>query len=177
MRIIAGKYKSRRIPDDRLRHTRPTTDFARSGLFNMIAHRMPIEGIQALDLFAGSGGIGFELLSRGADHVLMIDNDRQSIQYLKKTAALLQVGNITIQRADVIRFLKSCHTLYPLVVADPPFNRSKEFYLSLIELVLNHALSKGGIFILEHSSRLSFADHPRFAESRRFGNIAFSFFS
>jgi 16S rRNA (guanine(966)-N(2))-methyltransferase RsmD len=177
MRIIAGKYKSRRIPDDRLKHTRPTTDFARSGLFNMIAHRMPIEGIQALDLFAGSGCIGFELLSRGAAHVVMIDNDRQSIQYLKKTAALLQAENLSIQRADVMRFLKSCRTLYPLVVADPPFNSSKEFYLMLIDLVLSHALSKGGYFILEHSASVSFADHPRFAESRRFGNIAFSFFS
>jgi 16S rRNA (guanine(966)-N(2))-methyltransferase RsmD len=177
MRIIAGKYKSRRIPDSKLRHTRPTTDFARTGLFSMIEHRSDLTGIHALDLFAGTGSIGFELLSRGCERVTMIDNDRYSIIHLKKTTALLQDKKADVIQTDVIRFLKSCRPVYQLIIADPPFDYGNDSYKNLIELTLKNALAAQGLFILEHQATVQFSGHNHFMESRRFGNVAFSFFA
>lgn len=177
MRIISGKYKGRRIPDSMLRHTRPTTDFARTGLFSMLEHRMDLNGIHALDLFAGTGSIGFELLSRGCAHATFIDNDKHSIVHLKKTAALLQEIKAEIIQTSVIRFLKSCRPSYQLVIADPPFDYTNESYQNLIELIMKNALTEKGLFILEHQASADFSGHTHCVETRRFGNVAFSFFA
>lgn len=177
MRIITGKYKGRIIPETALPHTRPTTDFARTGLFSMLEHRMNLEGIKALDLFSGTGSIGFELLSRGCEQVTMVDSDNRSILHLKKTAELLQVSNAVIVKAEVMRFLKSDKMLFDLVIADPPFYTDFEIYENLIQLVMNRAVQKNGIFILEHHPSVNFETMEHFKESRRFGNVAFSFFA
>ncbi len=177
MRIISGKYKSRRIPDTLLRHTRPTTDFARTGLFSMLEHRLNFEEVSALDLFAGTGSIGFELLSRGCDQVTMIDSDKRSILHLRKTSEMLGEKNAVIIHSEVIRFLKTCAPVYSLVFADPPFDFGKELYENLIELVMGNALTEHGLFILEHQAADGFERQKYFQESRRFGNVAFSFFA
>lgn len=177
MRIISGKYKGRRIPASVLRHTRPTTDFARTGLFSMIEHRMELPGTNALDLFAGTGSIGFELLSRGCSRVTIIDNDKHSIIHLKKTAQLLEEENAVIIQSEVIRFLKTCDPVYHLVIADPPFDCGPEFYNHLISQVMERALIREGLFVLEHQASVGFESHKHFRESRRFGNVAFSFFA
>lgn len=177
MRIISGKYKSRRIPDTLLRHTRPTTDFARTGLFSMLEHRLNFEEVNALDLFAGTGSIGFELLSRGCDQVTMIDSDKRSIVHLRKTAEMLDEKNAVIIHSEVIRFLKTCEPVYSFVFADPPFDYGKELYEKLIALVMEKTLTKHGLFILEHQAADKFESQNYFQESRRFGNVAFSFFA
>lgn len=177
MRIISGKYKSRKLPDTLLRHTRPTTDYARTGLFSMIEHRLNINGIIALDLFAGTGSVGFELLSRGCNQVTMIDSDKHSIIHLRKTAEMLSEENAVIIHSDVFRFLKTCKPVYDLVFADPPFESGKELYHRLTDSVMNNALSEKGIFILEHQAADEFERQKYFKESRRFGNVAFSFFA
>lgn len=177
MRIISGKYKGRKIPDTVLRHARPTTDFARTGLFSMIEHRMDLEGVNALDLLSGTGSIGFELLSRGCEQVTMIDSDKRSIVHLRKTAEMLGEENAVIIQSEVIRFLKTCEPVYNLVFADPPFNFGNDLYEKLIELVLEKALTENGLFILEHQASVKFEEQKYFKETRRFGNVAFSFFA
>lgn len=177
MRIISGKLKGRKIPDTLLRHTRPTTDFARTGLFSMIEHRKELDGVMALDLFAGTGSIGFELLSRGCAKVTMVDSDKRSILHLKKTAELLHEENAVIIQSEVFRFLKSEEQEYDLIFADPPFDAGDDFYVKLISSVMEKALNSNGLFILEHQASESFSANQFFNESRRFGNVAFSFFA
>ncbi len=177
MRIISGKYKSRKIPDTWLRHTRPTTDFARTGLFSMMEHRLNVEGTHALDLFAGTGSIGFELLSRGCERVTMLDSDKRSILHLKKTAEMFEEENAVIIHSEAFRFLKTCQPVYDLVFADPPFDFGYELYEKLIELVMEKSFTQNGLFVLEHQATDKFEEQKYFTESRRFGNVAFSFFA
>ncbi len=170
-------YRGRGLPSGYLKDTRPTTDFARSGLFNMLRSRIQINGISALDLFAGTGSVGFELVSAGAAHVVFVDESKECIKFMKKAAILFPQADIEIIHSEVFRVLKNRQSQFDIVFADPPFELKREKYKLLISLVLKTCLKPGGLLILEHFYKEKFDSSPDFTESRSFGNSTFSFFA
>ena len=154
---------------------RPTTDFAREGLFNVLANTYDFNGLVILDLFAGTGSVGFEFASRGASRVDMVEINTGTIAYLRHTCKELGMDNVRIFGSDVSRYLSRCRSHYDLVFADPPYEM--DIIPALPELVLNaDILFKAGWFILEHGKRNSFGHHPAFRDLRRYGSVHFSFF-
>lgn len=155
---------------------RPTTDFAKTGLFNILRNRFSLEEMKCLDLFAGTGNITFELCSEGSNDVTAIDVSEKCIAYIRKVSATLQEPGIHVMRADVFEFLKRCHTRYDLIFADPPYERKDKSQIH--ELISSRGLlNPGGVFILEHQSKETFSDLKGFESVRTYGNVAFSFFS
>lgn len=154
---------------------RPTTDFAREGLFNVLSNRYDFEQITVLDLFAGTGSISFEFASRGAVEVHLIEKDQRHVIGIKCIIKQLGFTNIKPVHIDARVFLKICTTRYDIIFADPPYDLG---WLSDIpDLVLDSGVMKDdGIFILEHPRRMIFDDHPAFFEHRSYGGVNFSFF-
>ncbi len=179
-RIIAGKWKAKRISAPKNFEVRPTTDFAKEALFSILEHRYDIDSISVLDLFAGIGSIALEFASRGCQDVTSVEMNIKHTAFINSTAAELGMAlQINVQRADVYDWLKKNRTKksYELVFADAPFDVTDEKkYHELISLVLNNSfLKENGTFVLEHQSRLKL-EHPNLIESRKYGNITFSFF-
>ncbi len=176
MRIVSGYLKGRRFTPPTQLKARPTTDFAKEGLFNLLSNRMDLEDILVLELFAGSGSMGLEFVSRGASRVTGVEISAQHIGYIKKICQELGVNNYFLQRADVFKFIEQDSGTYHLIFADPPY-QLKELPL-LPQLILDkQLLHKDGIFILEHGREHHFDHHPHFVEERKYGNVHFSFFS
>ncbi len=175
MRIISGIYKGRHIPVPRSFKARPTTDFAREGLFNVLANTYDFKGLTVLDLFAGTGSIGLEFASRGAAHVDMVEIDARTAEFIQRTTGRLGISNVRVIRSDVAKYLRQCRTSYDLIFADPPYGL--EMIPLLPDLVLNtEILVENGWFILEHGKNNSFAHHPQFQELRTYGSVHFSIF-
>jgi 16S rRNA (guanine(966)-N(2))-methyltransferase RsmD len=154
---------------------RPTTDFAKEALFDILNNRIDYEETSVLDLFAGTGSITYEFASRGAKDITAIDINRRCQEFIRTTAATFGFSNITTVRADVFAFLGFCKVQYDLVFADPPYDMKN---ISLLpDLIFNNKLlNDGGLFILEHSRDLNFSKHPAFMEHRNYGKVNFSFF-
>lgn len=179
MRIIAGEYRGRRFTAPKNLETRPTTDFAKEGLFNVLNHRFYFQDLKILDLFAGIGSISLEFISRGVQEVTAVEHNSTCCKFITETANLLQVDNINIIKSDVYKFLEdnALQRRFDLIFADPPFNTEEKDYEKLIEFIFNEQwLSEKGIFILEHSKRGNFQSEPRFQEEKKYSNIKFSFF-
>jgi 16S rRNA (guanine966-N2)-methyltransferase len=174
VRIISGKYKGRRIP---VRHnfpSRPTTDFAKENLFNILNNHFDFEGLKVLDLFAGTGSISYEFASRGA-LVDLIELDYRSYQFIRSTIEMLKMENIKPYRGDVFRVISKIKSQYDLVFADPPYQMKN--IGDLPDLVIsNHLMDAEGWFILEHSDQIRFNSHPHFKEIREYGSVNFSIF-
>jgi 16S rRNA (guanine966-N2)-methyltransferase len=175
LRIIGGKYKGRRIVPSSNFKARPTTDFAREGLFNILSNRVDFETIDVLDLFAGTGSISYEFASRGAFSVHLIDKDPRHIAGIKRIIRDLSISNIKPVHIDVMAYLKACTVKYDIVFADPPYELSwlKELPDRVLE---SNVLKENGFFILEHPRGLSFTEHKSFFEHRNYGGVNFSFF-
>src|SRR6201986_3004564 len=110
MRIIGGEMGGRRVnPPAQMPHTRPTTDIAKEGLFNILENNLTLEGIRTLDLFGGTGSISYELASRGAAHLTVIEKDRKMYDFISKTAQVLGIRNLQVLQADVFRYLQACN--------------------------------------------------------------------
>lgn len=175
MRVIRGKYKSRRFSPPKNFPSRPTTDYAKESLFNIIENRLYIEGIAVLDLFAGTGNISLEFLSRGASRVLSIDNHYVSYKYMKKTQSELKETTWTILKQDVFKFIPKLEQRFDLIFADPPFGLKD--VLSLPELISSsNLLEEDGVLIIEHGRETDFSHHAFFEEIRKYGGVNFSFF-
>jgi 16S rRNA (guanine(966)-N(2))-methyltransferase RsmD len=175
MRIISGKFKGRRISAPTNITARPTTDFAKEGLFNILNNRIDFEGIEVLDLFAGTGGIGIEFVSRDCNSVISIEENDRHCTFIRKVCAELKINNLTLMKTDVFKFISSCRTQFDMIFADPPYELEK---LSTIpDLIFSNNLLKAeGLFVLEHSSKNSFTEHPNFVDHRHYGSVNFSFF-
>ena len=180
MRIITGKYKGRHFDVPRTFKARPTTDFAKENIFNVLVQYIDFDGATALDLFSGTGSISLELLSRGCSQVVSVEMDRDHHRFIqdcvkKLTANTGSVPQVIPIRGEVFRFLKSCKQQYDLIFADPPY-ALKEL-ATLPDIIFEKQLLKEeGIFVLEHGKDYDFSQHPHFVEHRQYGSVNFSIF-
>ena len=176
MRIIGGKYKGRRITPPYGLKARPTTDFAKEALFNILANRVDFESVSVLDLFSGTGSISFEFASRGAEVVHLVEKEPKQIAAIRSVINQIGISNIIPYHADTRAYLKTCDFRYDIIFADPPYDLP--WLKELPGLVLNAGILKGnGFFILEHPKKMSFGEHEGFFEHRSYGSVNFSFFA
>lgn len=175
MRIISGFLKGRKIEPPKDFTARPTTDFAREGLFNMLFNRIDIGGAKVLDLFSGSGTVGFEFVSRGAAEVISVDSDMSVIKFIRKKAEEFNTPQLRPFRFDALQYIARAGTTFDIVFCDPPFER--ENLNEIPDAVFERGiLKKDGLLILEHEDGISFETHPRYLEDRSYGRVKFSFF-
>ena len=176
MRIVGGKYRNRRIVPPKGIEARPTTDYAKEGLFNILHHSAALEGIRVLDLFAGTGSISLEFLSRGAEHVTAVKLDAKLFAHLKRTCEALEETSWHLVKSDVFAFLRSHRGTYDIVFADPPFYM--EGTARLPTLVQEAGLlGPDGLLIVEHPKDTDMSAHPWFTKQRTYGAVHFSFFT
>lgn len=173
MRIITGQYKGRHFDIPRSFKARPTTDFAKENIFNVLMGYINFEGSSALDLFAGTGSISLELLSRGCNDVVSVEMDRDHVTFIKQCVAKLGTMDHTLVRADAFRFLKSCKKQFDFIFADPPY--ALPTLPEILDKVLP-LLKEDGVFVFEHGKQYDFSNHPRFVEHRAYGSVNFSLF-
>lgn len=175
MRIVGGKYRNRRLHPPKEMDARPTTDFAKEGLFNVLHHSIPLEGIRVLDLFAGTGNISLEFLSRGASEVISVDQDRKLFDFMQRTARELNEQGWRMVKSDVFAFLRAHRAQYDIVFADPPFHM--EAIETIPPLVRGAGLvGNDGLLIIEHQDKLDLSHIEGFQQTRKYGLIHFSFF-
>ena len=176
MRIISGKYGRRRFDVPSSFSARPTTDFAKENIFNVLSNLIDFEGLDALDLFAGTGSISFELLSRGCRQVTSVEKNNAHASFIAKVAKELKTSDLNLIRGDVFRYIQSVPSeSFDFIFADPPY-ALKELP-DIPDLIFQyHLLKPEGIFVLEHGKGLSFESHPCFSEHRHYGSVNFSFF-
>lgn len=176
MRIISGKYKGRRFQLPKGLKARPTTDFAKEGLFNILSNRMDFEELRVLDLFSGTGSIAFEFVSRGAARVTCVEQYSLHTKFINSVAKTLnEDAVVNVIQGDVYRFIEKGAGEYDLIFADSPF--ADERLSSIPEKIFKtNLLAKDGILIVEHSSKTDLSKHPFFDEKRTYGNVNFSIF-
>ena len=176
MRIITGAYGGRKInPPSKMPHTRPTTDIAKEGLFNILQHKLSIEGMKTLDLFGGTGSISFELASRGAAPLTVVEKDSQMYEFIKKTAELFQIQDFNVIKMDVFKFISQCTEQFDFIFAGPPYAllTIDELPIKVFEKKL---LTPGGWFVLEHTPRNDYKKSPFYKTEKNYGTTVFSFF-
>lgn len=177
MRIIAGQYKGRKfIPPAKNWPTRPTTDFAKEGLFNILNNKIDFEETIMLDLFGGTGSHGYEFISRGCLDATYVDNFAGCVAFVSKTAEELKISDkIKVVKSDVFKFLEFNSKQFDYIFAGPPYPLPQ--LKTLPDLVFRYnTLAEGGLFVLEHSSLQDFRLHARYVEERHYGEAIFSFF-
>lgn len=176
MRIIGGEFGGRRInPPAHMPHTRPTTDVAKEGLFNILQNNISLEGIKTLDLFGGTGSISFELASRGASDITIIEKDPVMFEFIRNTVAQLHLENIKVMRMDVFRFIEQCNEQFDFIFAGPPYALGN--IDELPRLIFERKLLKNkGWFVLEHTPRNDYKKFPFYKTERNYGTTVFSIF-
>lgn len=175
MRIISGRLKGRVLRNDPHLPVRPTTDFARTGLFNILNNLCYFDEIKFLDLFAGTGAIGLEAWSRGCEDVTMVDQEGKCIKYIDQHLTGFGIKGIRLHKAEVKSFCHISRLQYDVIFADPPYE--SPFLQEIPDWIFgNQLLEKEGIFILEHSESHDFSSHPHFSYMRKYGSVRFSFF-
>ncbi|WP_299104789.1 RsmD family RNA methyltransferase [uncultured Tenacibaculum sp.] len=177
MRIISGKYKSKRITAPKNLPVRPTTDMAKEALFNILNNLFYFEGISVLDLFSGTGNISYEFASRGTENIYAVDAHYACIKFINQTAKDLDV-DITTFKSDVYKFLGKTNLSTDVIFADPPYDFEENQFLKIADLVFeNKLLNEDGVLIIEHSKQTNLSEHPQFSYEKRYGGNVFSFFS
>uniref|UniRef100_A0AB33J5N2 RsmD family RNA methyltransferase n=1 Tax=Prevotella sp. GTC17254 TaxID=3236794 RepID=A0AB33J5N2_9BACT len=175
MRIITGIYKGRHFEIPRSFKARPTTDFAKENIFNVMQGYLDFEDACALDLFAGTGSISLELVSRGCRQVVSVEADRDHANFIRQCFQKLGTDKNILVRGDVFRFVKKCHQQFDFIFADPPY--SLPDLETIPDLVLQQdLLAEGGIFVFEHGKHNDFSAHPCFIDHRAYGSVNFSIF-
>lgn len=175
MRIIRGKYGRRRFDVPSNISARPTTDFARENIFNVLENLTDLEDADCLDLFAGTGAISFEFLSRECHHVTAVEKAATQWRFISQVAQRLNVDNFTLIRGDVFRFVVTCTGKFDIIFADPPYDLPR--FGEIPSLILgSKMLREGTIFVIEHSRNYDFSNLPHFLEHRVYGSVNFSIF-
>ena len=177
MRVISGKYKRRTFEVPRTFKARPTTDFAKENLFNVLTNLVDFDECDSvLDLFAGTGSISLEFVSRGCEKVISVEREPSHHAFIYKVKEQLGEKGWIPLRADVFRYIEKCHDKFDLIFADPPYALTR--LAELPDLIFGKGmLSDDGMLILEHGKDHSFAEHPHFIQERVYGSVHFSFFS
>lgn len=175
MRIIGGKLRGKMITPPQGYKARPTTDFAKEGLFNILNNEYEMDGLKVLDLFGGTGAISYEFASRGAGRVYCVEMLPLHANFIKSQAARFGMDNLTVVRHNVFEFLEICHEKFDIIFADPPY--ALDGLATLPDKVFSQdILHPGAYFILEHPEEFNFEKHPYFCKERKYGNVHFSFF-
>ena len=175
MRIISGNFKGRRFNPPKNLPVRPTTDFAKESLFNVLNNIVDFEELTVLDLFSGTGSISLEFASRNAGSITSVDLNFRCIEYIRKNSRELKISNHQVIRANVFKFISSHRQKYDLIFADPPYDLKE---LSQIPdlIFTNNLLEDDGLLIVEHPKAYDFKDFNHFYQHRKYGNVNFSFF-
>lgn len=176
MRIISGKYKSKRINAPKNLPTRPTKDIAKEALFNIINNLYYYEDLSVIDLFAGIGSISFEFASRGVHQIISVDKHYGCVKFIRSISEELNL-NINTIKSDVYKFLKNTDSKADIIFADPPYNFTDEQFLAIYTLVFEKKLlQENGLLIIEHSKATDLSNTKHFSFNKRYGDSVFSFF-
>jgi 16S rRNA (guanine966-N2)-methyltransferase len=176
MRIISGKFGGRKIsPPAKMPHTRPTTDIAKEGLFNILQNRISFEGINTLDLFGGTGCISYELASRGAEDLTIVEKDPIMHAFIKKNIEMLGIENAKVLKMDIFNFLNTCTTSFDFIFAGPPYALGSIDEIPKI-IIEKKLIASEGLFVLEHTPRNNYEKFKGFQFVRNYGTTLFSFF-
>ena len=176
MRVIAGKYRHRRFDVPKTFKARPTTDFAKENLFNVLSNYVDFEEVHtALDLFAGTGSISLELLSRGCGRVVSVEKDYKHYQFIRRVAREIGDPQWTVVIGDVFKYIQHCHDTFDIIFADPPYALPTIADLP-VTMLESGLLAPGGLFILEHGKTNDFSTNPHLIDHREYGSVNFSFF-
>jgi 16S rRNA (guanine966-N2)-methyltransferase len=176
MRIISGTHGGRRIqPPANMPHTRPTTDIAKEGLFNILQNQLDFEDLVTLDLFGGTGCISYELASRGVQDLTIVEMDTKMYDFIKKTATEFKFENFKVVKSEVFSYINSCTNQYDFIFAGPPYALTTINDLP-IKIFEKGLLKPGGIFILEHTPRNDFRKYEHYVKERNYGTTIFSSF-
>lgn len=176
MRIISGVRKSHIIKPPKNLKVRPTTDYSKESLFNILNVNFNISDLEVLDLFSGTGNISFEFASRGCKKIICVDNTFNCFNYIKQEIRNLEFIQMKAVRANALNFLKKTDDKFDIIFADPPY-KFKDYNQLIEEIFQRKILKWNGWFILEHSSENSFMEHINFKEKRKYGQSTFSFFT
>ena len=176
MRIISGEHGGRKFnPPAKMPYTRPTTDIAKEGLFNVLQHQFDFEELKTLDLFGGTGSISYELASRGAKDITIVEKDSSMYEFIKKTSKELRLENVTILKLDVFKFIERCTEKFDFIFAGPPYALTNIDDLPKL-IFEKKILNKKGWFVLEHTARNDYKSFPHFRSERNYGDTVFSTF-
>jgi 16S rRNA (guanine(966)-N(2))-methyltransferase RsmD len=176
MRIIGGNMGGRKVvPPAKMPYTRPTTDVAKEGLFNVLENNLPIQGLKTLDLFGGTGSISYELASRGATDQTIVEKDTQMYEFIKKTISELKLSGCKVVKMDVFRYIEQCAEKFDFILAGPPY--ALQNIDDLPRLIFEKQLLKpGGWFVLEHTPRNDYKNVSYYKAERKYGTTIFSIF-
>jgi 16S rRNA (guanine966-N2)-methyltransferase len=176
MRIISGKHKGRRLVAPKNLPVRPTTDMCKESLFNILNNYFNFHGLKVLDLFSGTGNISYEFGSRGAGPITSVDGDFGCVNFIKKTATVLDL-DITALKSDVFKFLEKSKASYDIIFADPPYDLGQEQFEKIIQIIFeNKILEEDGMLIVEHSKHTKLDHMMHFSFAKNYGGSVFSFY-
>lgn len=176
MRIISGTLGGRRIhPPANMPHTRPTTDIAKEGLFNILQNTIDFESLKSLDLFGGTGAITYELASRGVPDLTIVEKDNAMAAFIQKNLQQLGLDGVKLVKSEVFRFIETCKQSFSFIFAGPPYALTTIDDLPL-KIFQHGLLLPGGVFVLEHTPRNNYESNPHFVKARNYGTTVFSFF-
>lgn len=176
MRIVSGTLKGKRITAPKKLPVRPTTDFAKEALFNILNNHYHFSGLQVLDLFSGTGNIAYEFGSRGADAIISVDAHYECVKFINKTSEELDLP-ITTVKSDVFKYLSATTSTSDIIFADPPYDFDVDSLQRMVEITFEkNLLKEDGVLIIEHSKKIDLSHLDHFTENRKYGNSVFSFF-
>lgn len=175
MRIISGKNKGRKIVAPANIPVRPTTDMAKESLFNILNNLINLDGLDILDLFAGTGNISYEFASRGCKSITSVDSNIQCTRFIEDTSEKLNFENLTVIRSDAKRFLDNAFSKWDVIFADPPYTMEETGFITKITHD-RQLLNPDGLLIIEHNEVKDFSKHEGFFDHRKYGKVNFSFF-
>ena len=176
MRIIGGEHGGRKFnPPSRMPYTRPTTDIAKEGLFNVLQHNLDFEELKTLDLFGGTGNISYELASRGVKDLTIVEKDSNMYEYIKKTASSLRIENLKAIKMDVFKYIDTCKDQFDFIFAGPPYALTNIDDIPRV-IFEKQLLKKQGWFVLEHTPRNDYKSFPYFKNEKNYGTTVFSIF-
>ena len=175
MRVISGSLGGRRFNPPQLANTRPTTDFGKTGLFNILNNHIDFEEVSFLDLFSGTGSISYEFASRGCKNILAIDQDQQCVKFISKMIQEWKLEGMEVIKGDVLKFIETSRQKFDVIFAGPPY--ALENIAKIPKIIFDRdLLNDDGWFILETDPRYDFSAHPSFARKTNYGQTTFHFF-
>lgn len=176
MRIIGGEHGGRKFnPPNNMPYTRPTTDTAKEGLFNILQHQLDLDNLKTLDLFGGTGSISYELASRGVRDLTIVEKDAAMYEFIKKTSAELRLENFKSIKMDVFKFIQQCDDKFDLIFAGPPYALTSIDDLPK-RIFEKQLLNTNGWFVLEHTPKNDYKTFPFYKSERNYGTTVFSIF-